>query len=118
LKARGPYLFTSNLWLRDHVDAGGLVSYRANLSENFHRAATYVNKIIKGAKPGDLPLPKINVPTIVIHGADDEVNPVKRSEGHQRFFGHYERRVFEGVGHNPPQEAPERFARAILDVCN
>src|SRR5215475_481360 len=63
-------------------------------------------------------LPKIGVPTIVIHGADDEVNPVKRSEGHQRFFtGPYERRVFERVGHNPPQEAPEEFAGAVLDLC-
>lgn len=63
-------------------------------------------------------LPKIGVPTIVIHGADDAVNPVQKSEGHQRFFtGHYERRVFEKVGHNPPQEAPEKFARAVLDLC-
>jgi putative ABC transport system substrate-binding protein len=41
---------------RDHVDAGGLASYGVNLSENFHRAATYVNKILKGAKPGDFPV--------------------------------------------------------------
>ena len=39
---------------RDHVDAGGLVSYGVNLAENFHRAASYVNKILKGANPGDL----------------------------------------------------------------
>lgn len=63
-------------------------------------------------------LPKIGVPTIVIHGTDDQVNPVQKSEGHQRFFtGHYERRVFQNVGHNPPQEAPEKFARAVLDLC-
>ena len=41
---------------RDHVDAGGLASYGVNLSENFHRAAAYVNKILKGAQPGDLPV--------------------------------------------------------------
>jgi putative tryptophan/tyrosine transport system substrate-binding protein len=41
---------------RDHVDAGGLASYGVNLSENFHRAAAHVNKILKGAKPSDLPV--------------------------------------------------------------
>jgi putative tryptophan/tyrosine transport system substrate-binding protein len=41
---------------RDHVDAGGLISYGVNLAANFHRAATHVVKILKGAKPGDLPV--------------------------------------------------------------
>jgi ABC-type uncharacterized transport system substrate-binding protein len=41
---------------RDHVDAGGLVSYGVNLSENFKRCAVYVSKILKGAQPGDLPV--------------------------------------------------------------
>ena len=64
-------------------------------------------------------LPKISVPTIVIHGAVDDVNPPQKSEGHQKYFtGHYQRRLFENVGHNPPQEAPRAFAEAILDLCN
>jgi putative ABC transport system substrate-binding protein len=41
---------------RDHVDAGGLISYGVNLAECFHRAATYVVKILKGSLPGDLPV--------------------------------------------------------------
>jgi pimeloyl-ACP methyl ester carboxylesterase len=63
-------------------------------------------------------LPKISVPTIAVHGAVDDVNPVQNTQAHQRYFtGRYERRVFENVGHNPPQEAPRAFADAILDVC-
>jgi pimeloyl-ACP methyl ester carboxylesterase len=63
-------------------------------------------------------LPKIDVPTIVIHGAVDDVNPSQNSERHQRHFtGHYERRVFANVGHNPPRESPKPFAEAILDLC-
>ena len=41
---------------RAHVDAGGLVSYGINYPASFHRAASYVARILKGAKPGDLPV--------------------------------------------------------------
>ena len=40
----------------DYVEAGGLMSYGPNLGENFRRAATYIDKIFKGARPGDLPV--------------------------------------------------------------
>ncbi len=39
-----------------YAEAGGLLRYGSNLSENFRRAATYVDKILKGARPGDLPV--------------------------------------------------------------
>ena len=41
---------------REHVEAGGLMSYGTNIPELFRQAATFVDKILKGAKPADLPV--------------------------------------------------------------
>jgi putative ABC transport system substrate-binding protein len=41
---------------REHVDAGGLMSYGPNMMENYRRAANFVDRILRGAKPGELPV--------------------------------------------------------------
>lgn len=52
IKTRLPTIYPSG----DYVDVGGLMFYGASITDLFRRAATYVDKILKGAKPGDLPI--------------------------------------------------------------
>jgi len=52
LKHRLPSMFG----LKANVEAGGLMSYGADLPDLYRRAATYIDKILKGAKPADLPI--------------------------------------------------------------
>jgi pimeloyl-ACP methyl ester carboxylesterase len=61
--------------------------------------------------------PKIPVPTIALQGEADGVHPLASSEKHAAFFtGPYQRRVLPRIGHNPPQEAPQVFAAAVLEL--
>ncbi len=52
IKSRVPAVYQAT----EYVDAGGLMTYGVNINDLFRRAATYVDKILKGAKPADLPV--------------------------------------------------------------
>ena len=52
LKSRLPSMYSS----REAVDAGGLMSYGADVADSYRRVAYYVDRILKGAKPADLPV--------------------------------------------------------------
>jgi putative tryptophan/tyrosine transport system substrate-binding protein len=52
MKNRLPSMYEQS----QYVEAGGLMSYSTNDAESFKRAAVYVDKILKGAKPADLPV--------------------------------------------------------------
>ena len=52
VKSRLPAIYGE----REHVEAGGLMTYGVSITDLFRRAATYVDKILKGAKPADLPV--------------------------------------------------------------
>jgi putative ABC transport system substrate-binding protein len=73
LSARVPTIFST----RDFVKAGALMSYGPSYTERFGRAADYVDKILRGAKPGDLPVEQptkfelvINLTTATALGLD------------------------------------------------
>lgn len=81
-----------------------------------------------GGVPGDPALdgvedklaaqPDITVPTIILQGADDTVDPPEKEDLAKRHFtGPYERKIIDGTGHNPPQEAPSVFADAVRKLA-
>jgi putative ABC transport system substrate-binding protein len=64
VKHRLPAMFGA----REYVELGGLMSYGSNVIEIYRRAATYVDKILKGAKPADLPIEQPTLLELVING--------------------------------------------------
>jgi putative ABC transport system substrate-binding protein len=63
MKNRLPGIFPE----RDFTEAGALMSYGPNLAANFRRAAAFVDKILKGAKPGDIPIEQPTKVELVIN---------------------------------------------------
>jgi putative ABC transport system substrate-binding protein len=60
IAAAARYMLPTIFVQRPYVDAGGLMSYGPNFPDQYRRAADYVDRILKGVKPGDLP---VQVPT-------------------------------------------------------
>ena len=59
--------------LREYVEVNGLMSYGTNVAVQFHRAATYVDKIFKGAKPAELPVEQPTKFELFINGKTAKV---------------------------------------------
>jgi pimeloyl-ACP methyl ester carboxylesterase len=92
----------------DHVDVV-IHSYRWRLSES-EGAPQYADLDSQLQQT-----PIIGVPTITIASDFDGVNA--SGTGYRTLFsGNYTHRIFNGIGHDVPQEAPEAFARAVIDV--
>jgi putative ABC transport system substrate-binding protein len=76
---------------RDYVDEGGLFAYGRSVTEGWRRLAVYIDKILKGAKPGDLPIEQptrfelvVNLKTAAALGLTaTAIDPAARRRGHR-----------------------------------
>ncbi|MGK5640815.1 alpha/beta fold hydrolase [Streptomyces sp. URMC 126] len=83
--------------------------WRLSLAEGERRYEPYEKRL--AARPF------VTVPTVTLDGERDPFTaPGDGSRYRDRFTGPYDHRTLRGIGHNLPQEAPEAFARAVLDA--
>ncbi len=83
LAARLPTIYN----IREYVEAGGLMSYGPNIPDLFRRAADFVDKILRGAKPGEIPVEQptkfdlvINLTTAKALGLDVPATVLARAD--------------------------------------
>ena len=76
-----------NVYARENVEAAGLISYGPNFTDLFRRAGDYVDKILRGTKPADLPVEQptkfdfiINLTTAEILGLEVPPSLVARAD--------------------------------------
>jgi pimeloyl-ACP methyl ester carboxylesterase len=81
--------------------------WRLSLAKGEAKYDDLENKLFAG--------PVITVPTITIASDFDGPN-VEGTAYAKKFSGKYSHRIFKGIGHNVPQEAPDQFAQAVIDV--
>jgi pimeloyl-ACP methyl ester carboxylesterase len=95
----------------DNADHVGIVihnyRWRLDLAKGEPRYDQLEQKLFSG--------PVISVPAITI-GSDFDGTAADGQPYAKKFTGKYSHRVFDGIGHNVPQEAPEKFAQAVIDA--
>jgi putative ABC transport system substrate-binding protein len=101
----GKYRLPAIYFQKEFVDEGGLMSYGADYDDLFRRAAVYVDKILKGAKPADLPVQQATKFEFVINlKAAKQIGLTLSPE----FLSHY----------NPRAEVQLKSSRYISEVCH
>lgn len=119
------------LWRQWSPTWAGAVAAFAVTSPSLHNP-DFVDTVIhsyrhrRAAAPGDpryddierllATTPAITVPTIALDALADGLGADDSSVDEPLFTGGFDRRELPGIGHNPPQEDPESFARAVLDL--
>ena len=123
LKQRLPAIYAT----KEHATVGGLMTYGPNINGQFRRAAAYVDRILKGAKPSDLPVEQptqfelaINLKTAKVLGLDHSANaarPRRRGDRMRRARVHHAARrrgggvAARGAGAAGATDAAHRSAR-------
>ena len=119
------YRLAGMFGIRDNAEAGGLMSYSADLTDLVRRAATYIDKILKGARPADLAVEQasqyrlvINLKTAKALGITIPPSLVARADGRHRHHPHSRRcRAMPARGHSASSRIGLRgFEREVSDV--